>query len=99
MATLYIAEFAMLPQGSGGQPQIAPRPALTTQTVAIGGSSTQSAAFSAQTTYIRVHSDAICSTAVGSNPTATATSERMSAESTEYFGVTPGHKIAVITNT
>ena len=99
MATLYIAEFGTLPQMSGGVPMIAPRPALTTQTVAIGGTSTQSAAFSAQTRYIRLHCDAICSTSVGSNPTATAANERMSADSTEYFAVQPGDKIAVITNT
>lgn len=99
MAVLYVTEFAMLPQMSGGQPQIAPRPGLGTQTVAIGGTSTQSTAFSAQTRYIRVHTDAICSTSINSNPTATTSSERLAADNTEYFAVQPGDKIAVISNT
>lgn len=74
-------------------------PPLTTQTVAIGGSSTQSSAFDAKTKMVAVHTDAICSVEFGSNPTATASSRRMAANTTEYFEVTGAHKIAVITNT
>ncbi len=98
MATLYISEF-----GDNGvaqrNVQVASKPALTTQTVAISASSAQSAAFSSQTTYIRVHTDVICSTVVGANPTATTAGERLAADNTEYFRVQPGHKIAVIANT
>jgi orotate phosphoribosyltransferase len=48
---------------------------------------------------VRVHTDAICSIAYGANPTATINSFRMNANTTEYFGVNPGDKIAVISNT
>lgn len=94
-ATLYVAEF------SGSAPagvQVAQQPALVEQTVAIGGSATSSSAFSGDTKIIRVHTDAICSIKIGASPTATATTARMSADSTEYFYVLPGHKISVITN-
>lgn len=67
--------------------------------VAIGGVSAQSAVFPDGTRLIRVHTDAICSIKIGANPTATADDKRMAANATEYFGVTPGHKLAVITNT
>jgi hypothetical protein len=100
MAKLYIAEYSVLKQVEGsGVAQIAQAPPLAEQTVSIGGSSTQSSAFNAGTNYIRIHTDAICSIAVGSNPTATSSTQRVAADQTEYFGVTPAHKIAVITNT
>lgn len=99
MATLYVTEFATMPVIGGVAVQIAPRPALATQTIAISGASTQSSAFGATTRYIRIHTDAICSTAVGSNPTATTSGERLAADNTEYFAVQPGDKIAVISNT
>jgi hypothetical protein len=97
MATAYITEFRNL--GLDGGAQIAPRPGLASQTVAIGGTSAQSTAFSGSTRYIRVHVDAVCSSAVGANPTATIAGERMAADNTEYFAVNPGDKIAFITNT
>ncbi|MBP9714802.1 MAG: hypothetical protein KBD60_14140, partial [Sterolibacterium sp.] len=75
-------------------------PSITEQTpVVIGGGSLQSAAFNGATRVVRLHTDAICSVAFGANPTATANTKRMAANSTEYFGVEPGHKVAVITNT
>lgn len=106
MATLYVTEFtglgfAPLPRQWGGGPapaQAAPQPAAAEQTVAIGGSSAQSAAFGATTNYLRLHADAICSVKFGANPTATAASARMAAGQTEYFIVSPGMKVAVITN-
>lgn len=101
MATLYVSEFgAIAPGGSGGPAQVVCGPALASQTVAIGGSSTASAsAFGNGTRLIRVHTDAVCSIAIGTSPTAAATAMRMAADTTEYFGVNPGEKIAVITNT
>ena len=45
----------------------------------------------------RVVADADCHLEVGGNPTATTGSViKLTAGSAEYFGVTPGHKIAVI---
>ena len=98
MATLYIAEYSFIPRQTGDGVQIAQMPPLAEQTVAIGAGSTSSSAFNANTRYIRVHTDVICSIAFGAAPTATVTNSRLSANSTEYFGVTSGQKIAVITN-
>lgn len=96
MATLYITEFA---SGAPAGNPVASRPALASQTVAITAGSVQSNAFSDRTTLIRVHTDAICSVAVGENPSALTTSSRMAGDQTEYWSVTPGHKLAVIANT
>lgn len=94
MAVLYVTEYQV---PYGGYP-VARAPAQVDQTVAIGVSSLKSAAFSVGTLLIRVHADAICSISIGTNPTATATTARMAANQTEYFGVAPGQQIAVITN-
>ena len=100
MATLYIAEYERMGVSSRGiAVPVALGPPLAEQTVAIAGASAQSSAFNASTKFIRVHTDAICSVLVGSNPTAAATNQRMAADATEYFGVSSGDKIAVITNT
>lgn len=73
-------------------------PPLVEQSVAVGGSSAQSAAFGANTRLIRVSAGVICSILVGANPTATTESRRLVAGHTELMAVTPGHKIAVISN-
>ena len=100
MAKVFISEFVQAAHMNTGQPFPSMlQPPTTSQVVAIGGSSTQSTAFDARTRFVRVHADAICSFAIGSNPTADANSARMAAGQTEYFQVKPGHKIAVITNT
>lgn len=103
MATVYITEFSAVgsAQIGGEYLQIAAVPPVAEQTVIIGGSNTQSAAFNAATTLIRVETDAICSIKLGgTNPVATAASARFAANQTEYFGVSQGqaHKIGVITN-
>jgi hypothetical protein len=100
MAKLYISEYAEAPIGYNGQMLAAGKePSVTEQTpVVIGAGSLQSAAFNAKTKFVRIHTDAICSVAFGTSPTATANSKRLAANSTEYFGVTPGDKLAVITN-
>jgi len=99
MAVLYIAEYANPPFFQGSYFQAPKDPPLAEQTVAIGAGSVQSNAFNAKTRLIRVHTDAICSISIDSNPTATATKARMAAGQTEYHAVNPGDKIAVITNT
>jgi len=101
MALLYVTEFSSLtPTTEGGAAQVARAPVVVDQSpVTIAGGSLQSAAFNAETKYVRLHCDAICSIAFGSNPTATAANMRMAAGQTEYFGVQPGMKVAVITNT
>ena len=68
------------------------------ETLAIGPASAQSGSFNPATNFIRAHTDATCSIAVGANPIAAAGSARMAANQTEYFQVRPGDKIAVIQN-
>lgn len=102
MAKVYITEYASQAKDNRGQVIAAGlEPPVATQVVAVGAGSVQCAALNAKTAFIRVHTDAICSVLMGTDPTATANSPRMGAGQTEYFAVLPGTamKIAVITNT
>jgi hypothetical protein len=71
---------------------------------AAGGASVQSAAFGAQTKYIRICvQGAVTATsglrvAVGDNPTASATTALLPVNWIEYVKVTPGQKIASLGN-
>jgi hypothetical protein len=99
MATLYIAEVDRLGIDAHGVSVMAPHmPPLAEQTLAIGMSSVPSAAFGGKTRFLQVHTDAICSIAFGSSPVATAVNQRLAANETRFVAVTPGDKIAVITN-
>lgn len=97
---LYITEYVtagITPRSTIAAGQ---EPANATQTVAIGAGSVQSATFQPTTTFVRVATDVICSILFGTNPTATAASPRMAANSAEYFAVEPGRsmRVAAITN-
>jgi hypothetical protein len=97
--TIYITEFQGAPPLSVYY-QAVKTPALVTYAVTISGSSTQSTAFGSNTGVIRINTDAACHVVIGgSSPTATSSSMRMSAGQTEYFLVTPGQKLAVISGT
>jgi len=72
---------------------------LAEQVVAITAGSVQSAAYNADTKFVRICADAPCSIKYGSSPTATASTRRLPANWPEYFGVQGGNKHAVITNT
>ena len=98
MAKAYISEYDRLPFFSGMALPTGPEPAAVEQVVTFT-TSTQSAAFGANTKFIRVHPDAICSYEFGLNPTATTSTPRMAASSTEFFAVRPGDKVAFVTNT
>lgn len=93
---LYVTEFAALEKGNF---PLAIQPPLAEQKIAASGSSAASSAFNASTGLVRIHTDAICSIEFGAAPTASASTARMAAGATEYFMVTPGHKVAVINNT
>lgn len=102
MAVLYVTEFNNMGTSQNSQVmQMAAQPPLVEQTIAIGGVTAPSSAFNASTTFVRVHTDAICSIKFGTAPTATSTTARMAAGTTEYFVVPQGqaYKVAVITNT
>ena len=100
MAFAYITEY--LRQSRDGIERVLPagqEPALAVQKVAIGAGSIQSAAFNAKTTFVAINVDVACSFKFGTNPTATSADMRLPADATMYFGVYPGDKVAVITNT
>jgi hypothetical protein len=95
MAKLYVTEFR---EANFGSPDVS---AIVDQTPVTYSTSTQSAAFNAATSLVRVHTDSICSISFGKNPTATTNTMRLAAGQTEYFAVPPGSgwKVAAITNT
>ena len=97
MSTILIAEFDVIHQSARGQAmQIPSVPPLAGQVVTFT-TSTQSAAFNASTTFIRIKAVDACHLEFGVNPTATTSSViKMDAGETEYFGVTPGQKVAAI---
>lgn len=107
MPSLYITEYA----NTGRElkkniVQSAEEPRLADQKITIDVTSAQSANLNAKTRVVRLHADAICSVAVGANPTATAAMFRMAAGQTEYMAISDDlflngafPKIAVITNT
>lgn len=102
MAKLFISEYASMAKAWADPfPIAAPQePCITDQPpISIAVGSAQSAAFAGNTRVVRVHTDAICSILFGADPTATANNKRLGANATEYFGVVPGQKLAVITNT
>jgi hypothetical protein len=100
MAKLYITEFAGQDLDMrGGLMPVALTPSVADQVLAIGGTSVQSAAFNAATGFVRLATDAVCSVKFGSAPTATVNTMRLAADSVEYLGVSPGDKVAVISNT
>jgi hypothetical protein len=108
MATLYVSEYASLAQavvGGASFPQVPMQPALAEQAF-VFTTTTQSAAFNAQTTVVRLHTDAICGVTFGTNPTATVAgagvgSSRMAANQTEYHAVPKGRafKVAAVVAT
>jgi hypothetical protein len=74
-------------------------PVIAFQQVAIGAGTVQSAAFNDATRFIRVQAEGIACIDIGQNPTATAAKLRLTAGQTEYYGVSPGWKLACITTT
>lgn len=98
MPSIYVTEYASAGQERGELLQTPRLPYIATHKVAIGSGSAATPAFNAQTTIIRVHTDAKCSIRVGTAPVATVSDPRMAADSTEYFCVAGGLKLAVIEN-
>lgn len=102
MPIINIAEFVDTGSNSGirgsraNRAPVAHLPAPVVQQLTVGAASVQSVAFQANTGLIRIKTDTPCRIEVGANPTAVATSLLLAAGDTEYFGVTPGQKLAVI---
>lgn len=97
MAQVDITEYQNLASdGQGNKVAAGIEPSRSIKQLAVTPSSVQSAAFEDVTKFVRVHTDTTIRIAFGADPTASSTSQRMVANSTEYFGVTPGIKAAVI---
>src|SRR5688500_3558794 len=98
MSTVWIEEYSALGTDQHGRTISAPSaPSLVAnQAITLSGSSQQSAAFNAATQYIRIHSDAACNYAVGSNPTASSSTSHLPSGVIIDLVVTAGNKIAVI---
>ena len=102
MPFLYITEFARQARDASGYGMVVgEEPPIAQQRVAIGATSTQSSVFNSATRFVRLHSDQVCSVQFATSPTAAATSRRLAANQTEYFGIPPNgtYRVAVITNT
>lgn len=102
MAKLYVTEYQDLPRDAKGIAIVAGNEedgGGVDQVVDFTAGATQSAAFAADTKFVRLHTDAICSLAFGANPTATTSKKRMAANTTEYYGVRGGQKVSAIVNT
>lgn len=110
MSVMTVTEYAGLAyaQIGGTVAQVPQEPPLAEQAIAITGSSTQTAAFNAATTIIRINIDGTAAAAVtiGTNPTAAVPSGglgsgRISANATEFRAVpkNQAYKAAVIATT
>lgn len=105
MAKLYITEYSDVPSAYAAMSyQVVREPPLADQTpVAIGASPLNSAPFNPLTRVVRLHTDSVCSIAIGPPATvaATANNQRLAANQTEYKLVPPnsGYVVSVITNT
>jgi len=101
VAKAYISEYKEMARIQASKDAIAAvqEPAVVVQTPVAIGAEADSAAFGADTRFIRIHVDAICSIKFGTAPAATTDDARMAANTTEYFGVVPGQKVSIISNT
>lgn len=100
MPTVDITEYDKLASDQHGNVILAGQePSRGTQQVSITAGSVQSTALRDTTRFVRIHTDGAVRVAFGTNPTAAGSSQRMAANSTEFFGVQPGTKIAVIQTT
>jgi hypothetical protein len=106
MTKLYVTEYVRQAKIDGIPVQAGEEPAIGTHVVDYTAGAARSAAnFNAQTRFVRVHTDAICSIKFGSaTVTATTSDARMAAGSTEYFSCLPqqvaaGMRVSGITNT
>jgi hypothetical protein len=99
--TVDVTEYQNLGMdANGARVAVGMEPARAVQQIAESGTSTACATdFQDTTRFVRIHTTANIRIAFGKTPTAAATSQRMPANSTEFFGVTPSLRVAVITTT
>lgn len=95
---LYISEFADSGNArSGAQMQMGVQPAIRIQRLDYsGGASLQSELFHENTRFVRIHATTNCHVDFGPDPVATYNHMFAPAGITEYFGVRPGIRLAVL---
>lgn len=94
-ANCYIREY----QGLGGaQIPIAQEPGTDQAPISLAGGAVSSSAFAATTHVIRIVCGASASFLVGTSPTATTSNSPIPALLPEYFGVTPGQVVSIVSN-
>lgn len=94
---LNITEYTSLAtDGRGNTVMAGVEPSRVTQNVDISIVPAQSAAFDGVTRFVRINTTDDVRIAFGEDPTADATSTRLGAGATEFFGVTGGHKLSVL---
>jgi hypothetical protein len=99
MAKLYITEFSGVGYEPGAATQAPKIPPIAEQAVTFT-TSTQSAAFNASTTMVRLIADAACRIEWGTNPSADANNMMMAANAAEFFVLQgTGLKLAVYDGT
>lgn len=96
MANLHITEFSDVANIVFPVPIPQMPPVVEQAPLAIGGTSAASLAFNARTRFVCLTPKADCHVAFGDAPVATTNSKPLTAGQDYYFGVTSGHKVAVI---
>lgn len=97
MSKLYVTEYQYIGKDDYNNPVYAGRePAITTQVLDFSGGAVASAAFNADTSFIRIAADAACHIEFADSPTATTSDQAVWANQYEYKAVVPGQKISVI---
>jgi hypothetical protein len=101
MAFIYVTEYSDVGGTRGGAQVVAPFQSadVVEQQVAVGMASVQSAPFKNTTRFVMINTDAACSLAFGTNPTAVTTAHRLAANETRFYAVQGGTLVAVIENT
>lgn len=103
MAKLYITEYADTSASGGTSLGIPEEPATAVQVVDFTAGVTASAAFKPNTSFVEIHTDAICSVKFGTAPVAATTDTRMAANQTRTVAVPSGggvvFKVSAIVNT
>lgn len=93
---LFLTEYASLAQDTFSNPVAAGiEPSVAEQAMTVTGSTSQSAAFNARTSFIMVHAQEAVCLAWGTNPTATTVKQRMAAGETRFVGVPAGKSFKV----
>lgn len=101
MAKAYIREYQKMAQVQASKSDLsAPQePGVDQDPITVSGTHAESAAFATDTRFIGITCDGIMSLVFGAAPVATTNHFRIPAGVIAYYGVIPGQKVSLITNT